>query len=549
MKFKKQKLLTVVVFLFLLTTLALAACGAKAHDFSDGEWEVTKEAACTESGSKQRVCTVEGCGRTEVVTVPALGHDLIPEQITDRPLCETGGTMTMKCSRCDFKDEITLQPFNHVHPQAPDCAEGVKCMVCGKERIPLKEHAYKTEAGHEHECADCGYAYTSDLVFTAINDGKEWRVSEPDGNAFWSVKELVVPAYKEGKPVTELAEGSFNNDYSLQAVRLPYTLKKLNGNFISCNSLISLNVPDSVDYMGGSFAGSKILDVMKYNTDGDGLAVLGGWVFGISDSVERFVLPEGLKGAVSGIFKSPALKHVELPDNYVMSNGEFQPVYNSTTSLESVVLPDTLAFLPDNAFRSCVALEQITIPASVTSGKLCLFGLHVFEKRRVRWRAERHGYVRIRQHALAKRSASGGQRVLLEKLCDRLQRVEHERRGFKGRNERNSGRRFRRLRHDDLRRVSRNGCFYRSSGFQRLRGTYLCRPFENGDNLCFGFRIQGLFAACRRQLARRGKHHRHERLSELRSDRFRCAVGLKERFEHGLRKQLGFGCRHAQRRA
>lgn len=367
MKFKKQKLLTVVVFLFLLTTLALAACGAKAHVFSDGEWEVTKEATCTESGSKRRVCTVEGCGHTEVVTVPALGHDLIPEQITERPLCETGGTMTMKCSRCDFKDEITLQPFNHVYPQAPDCAEGVKCMVCGKERIPLKQHAYKTEAGHEHECADCGYAYTSDLVFTAINDGKEWRVSEPDGNAFWSVKELVVPAYKEGKPVTELAEGSFNNDYSLQAVRLPYTLKKLNGNFISCNSLISLNVPDSVDYMGGSFAGSKILDVMKYNTDGDGLAVLGGWVFGISDSVERFVLPEGLKGAVSGIFKSPALKHVELPDNYVMSNGEFQPAYNSTTSLESVVLPDTLAFLPDNAFRSCVALEQITIPASVTS--------------------------------------------------------------------------------------------------------------------------------------------------------------------------------------
>ena len=107
MKFKKQKLLTVLVFLFLLTTLALAACGAKAHDFSDGEWEMTKEATCTESGSKRRVCTVEGCGHTEVVTVPALGHDLIPEQITDRPLCETGGTMTMKCSRCDFKDEIT----------------------------------------------------------------------------------------------------------------------------------------------------------------------------------------------------------------------------------------------------------------------------------------------------------------------------------------------------------------------------------------------------------------------------------------------------------
>ena len=159
MKFKKQKLLTVLVFLFLLTTLALAACGAKAHDFSDGEWEMTKEATCTESGSKRRVCTVEGCGHTEVVTVPALGHDLIPEQITDRPLCETGGTMTMKCSRCDFKDEITLQPFNHVYPQAPDCAEGVKCMVCGKERIPLKEHAYKTEAGHEHECADCGFGF------------------------------------------------------------------------------------------------------------------------------------------------------------------------------------------------------------------------------------------------------------------------------------------------------------------------------------------------------------------------------------------------------
>jgi len=57
--------------------------------------------------------------------------------------------------------------------------------------------------------------------------------------------------------------------------------------------------------MGGSFAGSKILDVMKYNTDGDGLAVLGGWVFGISDSVERFVLPEGLKGRCVGDFQKP----------------------------------------------------------------------------------------------------------------------------------------------------------------------------------------------------------------------------------------------------
>ena len=44
------------------------------HEHTFGEWTTTKEATCTEDGSKERVCA---CGEKEIEVVPALGHDFV----------------------------------------------------------------------------------------------------------------------------------------------------------------------------------------------------------------------------------------------------------------------------------------------------------------------------------------------------------------------------------------------------------------------------------------------------------------------------------------
>ena len=56
-----------------LTVTTTVTVGA-GHEHSFSQWTVTKEATCTEDGSKGRVCA---CGEKEIEVIPALGHDFV----------------------------------------------------------------------------------------------------------------------------------------------------------------------------------------------------------------------------------------------------------------------------------------------------------------------------------------------------------------------------------------------------------------------------------------------------------------------------------------
>ena len=60
----------------------IVAGGEQPHEHAFGQWTVTKEATCTEDGSKERVCE---CGEKETEVIDALGHDFVNGE----------------CSRCD----------------------------------------------------------------------------------------------------------------------------------------------------------------------------------------------------------------------------------------------------------------------------------------------------------------------------------------------------------------------------------------------------------------------------------------------------------------
>ena len=52
--------------------LSLTLEAEEPHEHVFGAWAVTKEATCTEDGSRERAC---GCGEKETAVIPALGHD------------------------------------------------------------------------------------------------------------------------------------------------------------------------------------------------------------------------------------------------------------------------------------------------------------------------------------------------------------------------------------------------------------------------------------------------------------------------------------------
>ena len=151
------------------------------HDF--GEWTATVSPTCTEPGSKNRACSV--CGHTETAEIPAVGHKYV--LVEERPVtCAENGKKIFECSVChDKKEEITEDKLNHDFGGAAPCADGVTCIRCGKERLPLPHsHATReieptcTESGYiEEYCTECGKIFAKiEKAEPSGHDFCEWRL-------------------------------------------------------------------------------------------------------------------------------------------------------------------------------------------------------------------------------------------------------------------------------------------------------------------------------------------------------------------------------------
>ena len=68
-------------------------------DHEYGDWDVTKEATCTEAGSKYRECAV--CHLVETESIPAKGHTLVAVDGKDATSSEPGYEAYWKCSECE----------------------------------------------------------------------------------------------------------------------------------------------------------------------------------------------------------------------------------------------------------------------------------------------------------------------------------------------------------------------------------------------------------------------------------------------------------------
>ncbi len=141
-----------------------------------GEWEVIKEATCTENGVKQRTCNVDGY--VDTASIPATGHSYTQTEIA--PTCTEDGYVIYECTACGDTYMEKGEPatgHKEIVDKAvePTCTksgltEGSHCAVCQEviveqKTIPAKDHTVEIIKGTPATCTENG-----------ITDGKKCSV-------------------------------------------------------------------------------------------------------------------------------------------------------------------------------------------------------------------------------------------------------------------------------------------------------------------------------------------------------------------------------------
>ena len=81
-------------------------CEQLGHKF--GDWTTTREATCTEAGSKERECT--RCYEIETEVIPALGHTWAKDYTVDKePTMTEAGSESIHCTVCGAIDETSIR--------------------------------------------------------------------------------------------------------------------------------------------------------------------------------------------------------------------------------------------------------------------------------------------------------------------------------------------------------------------------------------------------------------------------------------------------------
>lgn len=140
------------------------------HNWS--AWDVTKEATCTEVGSKTRTCTL--CKASEEEVIPATGnHTWGDWTVTKEATCTKAGSRSRTCSVCEFiaTEEIPMLAHQFASEWSTDESNHWHvCTVCGAEEdkaahtknggVVTTEPTETTEGERTFTCTVCDYTWT-----------------------------------------------------------------------------------------------------------------------------------------------------------------------------------------------------------------------------------------------------------------------------------------------------------------------------------------------------------------------------------------------------
>ena len=143
-------------------------CGTTISVTHDYTTTTTKDATCTESGTKKHTCT---CGYFYTETINKLGHDIV-SHAAKAATCTTNGYAAYDtCSRCNYTTYKEIVATGHKDTNGGTSAIHTKCSKCGTTTSSKHSYSSKitvaatcTSKGTTTYTCSCGYSYSAQDV-------------------------------------------------------------------------------------------------------------------------------------------------------------------------------------------------------------------------------------------------------------------------------------------------------------------------------------------------------------------------------------------------
>ena len=194
------------------------------------------------------------------------------------------------------------------------------------------------------------------------NDGNETYTCTGLGTA--TSTDIIIASKVNGKPVTAIGDGAFENCTTLTSVTIPDSVTSVGYDaFLGCVKLIQTQ--DGADYVdkwvvdcGGGVTAVTLKDDTRGIAD---LAFLG------CRSLTEITIPDG----VVSVGNSAFMNCTSLTSVNFGNGGKLKTIgknaFDSCLDLTSITIPDGVTSICDGAFKDCLNLTEITIPDGITS--------------------------------------------------------------------------------------------------------------------------------------------------------------------------------------
>ena len=193
-----------------------------------------------------------------------------------------------------------------------------------------------------------------------------------DVGKYYKESNVEIPATYNGKPVTKISDGMFENDTNITTITLSSNITYIGNNaFKNCPNLkqiifksASTYSTASADTHSGSYAITTLAVAISKKDPNNNIAFIGESAFYNCVALESIDVSSATTIGKNAFYGCSKLESVSLNDNLTKLADN---TFNGCLKLNDLQLPSALTEIGANCFVNCQALENIAIPATTTT--------------------------------------------------------------------------------------------------------------------------------------------------------------------------------------
>ncbi len=318
-------------------------------------WQITKEATCTEDGSRALVCS--NCEYSyETETIVAFGHKYDKGVVTEEATCEADGEKLFTCQNgCGDTYTEVIPAIGHDYDEGavtkePTCEDdGVKTFTCKN---------------------DCGSTYTEGIPAIGHNYDEGVVTKEPtcedDGVKTFTCKNDCGSTYTEAIP-------AIGHSYDEGVVTKEPTCEDDGVKTFTCKNDCGSTYTEAIPAIGHSYDAGVITKAPTLNEDGEKLFTCqnDGCGHTYTEAIPNvafdnvLAINEGAYADKNGKIQNVTWYLTKSGELYVYADGTEAEWADYKASIKSAVIAKTVKTIAKNAFMNCTALESVALAEGV----------------------------------------------------------------------------------------------------------------------------------------------------------------------------------------